>query len=235
LMLFTAHQFWPLFFFVVPAGIWCANNRSRLEPRFEIARLSGLLAFIWFLSLGYVLIVLWLDPRYFTITVYGAVLVVALWLRAPSTQRASFALIALLAAGNVSMIYLDNKELTFGERALVGLARAHDEPIYTDSNTLRGAGLLLEHAAPGHQVIAGSAPAGGLFFYNPRPAHILYHQETIEPQSKWTLVQRIMETPKLSARILRTSGLESVLPPVLIQKLDPPLHQCYLYRLPSAQ
>jgi len=54
-MLFTAHQFGPLFFFVVPAGLWLWKNRGRPEWQFEIARLSGLLGLIWFLTLSYVL------------------------------------------------------------------------------------------------------------------------------------------------------------------------------------
>jgi hypothetical protein len=54
LMLFTAHQFGPLFFLVIPAGIWLWKNCRRQEPQFEIARLWGLLGLIWFLTLSYV-------------------------------------------------------------------------------------------------------------------------------------------------------------------------------------
>src|ERR1700737_2220578 len=120
LMLFTAHQFGPLFFFAVPAGFWLWKNRGKQEPQFEIARLSGLLGLIWFLTLSYVLLVLFVDPRYFTVTIYAAVLVVALWLQTLSLHRVSFGLIVLfLSVGDLLMIYLDNKGLIFGEKTLV--------------------------------------------------------------------------------------------------------------------
>ena len=235
LMLFTAHQFGPLFFFMVPAGLWLWKNRGRRVPQFEIAQLSGVLGLIWFLALSYLLVVLWLEPRYLTVTVYSAVLVVALWLRTPSLQRISLGLIALLSLGDLSMIYLDNKGLMFGEKTLVALARVSDEPIYTDPATLGGANFLLKYTAPGHNVMAGLAPPGGLFFYNPLPTRLEFIRDSVgkfEPRSTWTLLRSVTEEPKLSARILRASGLEAVLPVGVAQKLDPPLHRCYLYRLP---
>jgi 4-amino-4-deoxy-L-arabinose transferase-like glycosyltransferase len=235
LMLFTAHQFGPLFFFAVPAGLWLWKNRGKQEPQFELARISSLLGLTWFLTLSYVLLVLFVDPRYYTVTVYAAVLVVALWLQTPSLHRLSFGLIALLSVGDLLMIYLDNKGLIFGEKALVALARASDEPIYTDPATLGGATFLLKYTAPGHKVISGMAPAGGLFFYNPLPTRLEFHRDSVgkfEPRSAWTLLRSITEEPKLSALILRASGLEAVLPVGVAQKLDPPLHRCYLYRVP---
>ena len=127
LMLFTAHQFGPLFFFVIPAALWLWKNRGRQESPFEITLLWGLLGLVWFITLSYVLIVLWVDPRYYSVTVYSGMLVVALWLRTPSLQRISFGLVALLSVGDLLMIYLDNKNLMFGEKTLVAVARAADE------------------------------------------------------------------------------------------------------------
>ena len=238
LMLFTAHTFGPIFFLVIPAGLWLWKNRATRETLFEIARLSGLLGLIWFLTLSYVLIVLYVDPRYFSVTVYSALLIVALWLRTLSLQRISFGLIALLSVGNLLMIYLDNKNLIFGEKTLVAVARASDEPIYTDPATLNGAKFLLEHTAKGHNVIAGLAPAGGLFFYNSLPGRFEFYSDSVgrfEPRATWTLLQSFNEEPKLSARILSASGLEAVLPAGVAQKLDPPLHRCSLYRLPTRE
>jgi len=48
-------------------------------------------------------------------------------------------------------------------------------------------------------------------------------------------LQSVTEEPKLSARILRASGLEAVVPVAVTQKLDPPLRRCYLCRLPQQQ
>ena len=235
LMLFTAHQLFPLFYFVVPAGLWLWKNRSRRERQFAIARLLGLLSLTWFVALSYLLIMLWLEPRYFTVVVYSSVLVVGLWLQTPSLRRISFGLIALLSAGDLLMIYLDNKNLMFGEKTLVAVAHASDEAIYTDPATLSGAKFLLEHIAMGHNVIAGLAPAAGLFFYNSSPARLEFYGDSVgrfEPRATWTLLRSFNEKPKLSARILHASGLEVVLPEGVVQKLDPPLHHCSLYRLP---
>jgi hypothetical protein len=80
------------------------------------------------------------------------------------------------------------------------------------------------------------APAGGLVFYNPLPTRLEFHRDSIgmfEPRGTWTLLRSIIEEPKLSALILRASGLEAVLPVAVAQKLDPPLHRCYLYRVPK--
>jgi 4-amino-4-deoxy-L-arabinose transferase-like glycosyltransferase len=236
LMLFTAHQFGPLFFFVIPAGLWLWKNRGKQEAQLEIARLLGLLGLIWFLTLSYVLIVLYLDPRYFSVTVYCAILVVTLWLRTPSLQRVWFGLVALLWVGDLSMIYLDNKGLIFGERALVAIARESDEPIYTDPATLRGARFLLEHTAPGHTVIAGMAPSGGLFFYNPLPARRELDSASLgkfKPSGTSTLLRTVVEDRKMSARVLRASGFEALLPVGVVGKLDPSPHVAYLYRLPT--
>jgi 4-amino-4-deoxy-L-arabinose transferase-like glycosyltransferase len=234
-MLFTAHQFGPLFFLAVPGGIWLWKNRSNCEPQFEMARLWGLAGLTWFIVLSYVLIVLYVEPRYYTVTVYSGVLVVAMWVRTLSLRRVAIGLIALLSVGDLLMIYLDNKSLIFGEKTLVAVARTSDEPVYTDPATLNGAKFLLEHTAVGHKVIAGLAPAGGLFFYNSSPARVELYRDSIgkfEPRATWTLVHTFNEEPKLSARILRASGLEAILPRGVIQKLDPPPHHCSLYRAP---
>lgn len=161
-------------------------------------------------------------------------MVVGLWLRALGSQRTSFALVALLAAGGLAMIYLDNKGVMFGERTLVALVRTSDEPIYTDPATLKGASFLLEHTALADRVVAGAAPAGSLFFYNPSPRRGEDNRDDVklEPRATWTLVHSITEKRKISARILQASGLEAVLPVGVVQKLDPPPHRCYLYRLP---
>ena len=52
---------------------------------------------VWFMTLSHVLVVLYVDPRYYSVTVYSGVLVVALWLRTLSLRRISFGLIALLS------------------------------------------------------------------------------------------------------------------------------------------
>ena len=77
------------------------------------------------------------------------------------------------------MIYLDNKSLNFGEKTLVAVARASDEPIYTDPATLNGAKFLLKHTAAGHKVVADLAPAGGLFCYNSSPTRLEFHRDSI--------------------------------------------------------
>jgi len=238
LMLFTAHTFGLIFFLVIPAGLWLWKNRGLRETQFEIARLWGFLGLIWLLTLSYVLIVLYVDPRYFSVTVYCALLIVALWLRTLRLQRISFGLIALLSVGDLLMIYLDNKNLIFGEKTLVAVARASDEPVYTDPATLNGAKFLLKHTAAGHEVLAGLARPGGLFFYNSSPTRLEFYRDSVgrfEPRATWTLLRSFDEEPKLSARILRASGLEFVLPAGVAQKLDPPLHHCSLYRLPPSE
>jgi 4-amino-4-deoxy-L-arabinose transferase-like glycosyltransferase len=238
LMLVTAHEFGPLFFLVVPAGLWLWKNHRRHEPQFQIGLLWGLAGLIWFMTLSYVLVmlnILYPDPRYYNVTVYSGELIVAFWLRAVGRQRISIGLIALLSAGDLLMIYLDNKNVIFGEKTLVTVARASDEPIYTDPATLNGAKFLLKHTSMGHNVIAGLGPAGALFFYNSSPTRFEFYRgsiEKFEPRATWTLLQSFDEQRKLSARILRASGLEAVLPAGVARKLDPPLHHCFLYRLP---
>ena len=120
----------------------------------------------------------------------------------------------------------------------MALACYSDEPIYTDPATLYGAGFLLKYAAPGRTVLAGFAPPGGLFYYNPSPARLEVNPdgaEKFEPRGTWTLLRSVTENPKLSARILRASRLAAILPAGITRKLDPPLHHSYLYRLPARE
>jgi 4-amino-4-deoxy-L-arabinose transferase-like glycosyltransferase len=236
LMILANRSFGPLFWVAIPAAVFVLKSAD-LPPRArELAKLSVLLAVTWFLVLSYALYWLWDVPRYQTVPVVMAAIIIGLWLRYviwPFRPRVALLVLASLLLLNAALISLANKEPLFGERALTLLALASSDTLHTDPSTLEGAEFLLEVAHVRDRVTSNPPKGGDLYVYNSRPYRRRPHLSgPLVPGDDWIAQKTIDEEPKLVARALDFSGLIHMLPRAVANKLAPPLRQVIIYRLP---
>lgn len=238
LVVFLTHEFGLLNFLAVPAAAWLSFSRA-ISPRLrDLARLLSALAVIWFTIISYAFgDLLWNQPRYQSVPAYCAVVLLALWITQIGSVRGpklSLAAMVLLMITNVLLTDADNKDLLFGERSLVSVSLETREPIYTDSATRGSADFLLRAAGSVERVFAGPPIAGSLFFYNPTPRRPSKGNDPrVQPADSWRLIVRFTEKRKVTATLLRGSGLADHLPLIVQRKIDPPQREVMLYRLQS--
>jgi hypothetical protein len=132
------------------------------------------------------------------------------------------------------LIYIDNKDIMFGERALAAFAQQSHELIYTTPWTHNAALFLLQQKNLADSVVASPPLSGALFFHDAEPRRPPSSNESARytPRNDWIIVRSFDERPKITAELLRTSGIEPMLPAGIVAKLDPPLHRANLYRVP---
>ena len=229
-------SFGPLFWVAIPAAVFLLKSTNLPNRARELANLSILLAVTWFLVLSYALYWLWDVPRYQTVPVVMAAIIIGLWLRYviwPSRPRVAFLVLASLMLLNATLISLANKEPLFGERALTSLALSSSETLHTDPSTLEGAEFLLEVAQVRDRITSIPPKGGELYVYNSRPYRRRPHLSgPLDPKDGWTALKILEEEPKLVTSVLRFSGLIHALPQGIANKLSPPLRKVILYRLP---
>lgn len=236
-VLFASPAIGLLPWFGVPAGACVAWSEFKAGTR-GAGWLFALLALFWFAAVSFVMLSLWLLPRYQIVAVAAlavpSALVLAGWVERGHGMRAAAVLLPVLAGGLVLAAAADGG-LMFGERALAALMRGVDEPVRTDPATLRGAGWLLETAGAGGRVSAGLPVPGGLFFVNHAPRRRLpddWPVRDVPPGS--TVVASFVQEPGAVARVAARLGLARVLPPALWRKIQPPPRRAEMVRMPAA-
>jgi 4-amino-4-deoxy-L-arabinose transferase-like glycosyltransferase len=233
LMLFASHEFGLIFFLAVPAVLWLLST-ALPTSQLDAGRRLGLLGGLWFLTVSYLLLPLPVIPRYYSVTAYCYVVLATLWLHSLKLRNIALSLIVLLVASDLFLIYIDNKDIMFGERALVAFAQESHEVTYTTPWTRDAALFLLQQKKLEDSVVAGPPPSGALFFYDFEPRRSPSSKELARyaPRNDWIIVRSFDERPKITAELLRASGIEPMLPAGIVAKLDPPLHRANLYRVP---
>jgi hypothetical protein len=229
LLVLLLNQEFALFFFVaIPAGLQLCFGRGAAEPARRLGRFWGGFALLWFVAVGFNPMLVNV-PRYFSVTVYGAAIVTALWLAELARLRlrsAAAALLALLLLGNLLGVYLENRDPLFGLRRLVDAAAAARETVYTDPETKRRASFLLARAGVAERVSAAPPPRGALYLHDPKRAGT-----ERAPRASWRAVQRWDRGRKHSGRLAQWLGLDRWLPAAIFAKLDHPNPPVVLYRV----
>jgi hypothetical protein len=242
LMFFFKHEFGLLGFAAVPALWWaCVAGRGDRSVPVATARLVAGLGLVWFLFVAIQLRHLILLPRYYMVTAYCLLVVVAIWValevwpRRPTTALAAAALFVL---ANLAAIYGDNKNPRFGERALVEYLGVSSGLVYTDPLTAHDSEWYCRWAkADCSRIKAGPPVPNQAYFYNPkhadgpnrfvRPEQVSLYQ----PDSRWKEIWRKDEARKLAGRAIQELGLTRFLPSRIVSKLDRPNPSVRVFRV----
>lgn len=243
-MLLMKHEFSLIGISSLPALWWvCLTSRAEHSTALRSARIFAALAGCWIVFAAIVLRDMILGPRYYMMAAYALFIVVAVWahchLRLNRPRLLSAGLLAFFAI-NLAAIYLDNKNPRFGERALVDLVQASTEVIYTDPLTEDDIYWFCRWTkAPCERVKAGPAPAGALFYANPKntagPNRFVNAEQlkALQPQPSWQLVRRLDEERKWLGIGLERLHLLERLPQGLARRMDRPNPSTSLYRIPA--
>lgn len=239
LALLLNQEFALLFYFALPAGVWMSFGTRVPEPVRDIARSFGGLGLVWFFSVALSPFLRPL-PRYFSVSAYAAVIVIAAWVVSvlrPRSLRLCASVVAVLVLSNLLGVYVDNRDFLFGARALVRAAAAASETVYTDPETAQAATFLLAEAELSGRVAGAPPPPGSLYFHDPkRVAHGVggsFDPALYTPRDTWTTVLRVDPGRKLGGRIAEWLGLDRLIPDSIFAKLDHPNLPVALYRVAS--
>lgn len=213
----------------VPAAIALARRPGAGPARSAALHFAGLAA-AWFVVLSYVMLFVWIIPRYQTVTMVALCVPLAIWLanrfeagRLRAGARLLPAAILLTVVGSgVALSLLANRELMFGERGLVAFARIAPGPIRTDPATLRGADWLLRAEGLRDRVSAGPCAPGGLCYINPLPRRSLpadWVSPTVPPGA--TVLLETVRRPSALGALLDRTGVLALMPGIVGTKLAP--------------
>ena len=234
-MLFASPAIGLLPWFAVPAGAYLAWSPPPGEAS-KATRLFVLLAACWFAVLSFVLLSLWLIPRYQIVTLCAlavpAAILLADWLNRGHRLRVAAVLLPILGGG-LALTAASDHGLMFGERSLAAFMRQQNEPVRTDPATLRGARWLLENEAADSRVSAGLPTQGGLYFVNHTPRRQLPADWPVrDDPAGSTVVASFVEPPGRIASVAAAMGFDRVLPPALWKKLHPAPRRAEMVRMP---
>ncbi len=237
LAVFANQQMGLLPWVAVPAAIAIARRPVLGRRRSAANHFSGL-ALVWFLLLSYAFTFMWIIPRYQTVAMVALCVPLAIWLAeriGSGAWRLPALLLLAIAGSGAALAMIADRELLFGERGLVAFARtAPPGEIRTDPATLRGAEWLLEVEGLRDRVVAGPCEPGGLCYANPRPRRPLPADWTRQqPPPGATILLEVPRQTGVLAQILAKTGLLSIMPGAVRNKLDPAPVIALGFRMPG--
>ncbi len=239
--LLANQEFGLTFWLAAPAAVWLWRTRSMPADQRRLLWLLTGLGVVWWAFVSLSFSVLYVVPRYYAVSTWVAVILVACWLRSLyASGRPRLAVLASVAmvAGNLAGVYVENKNPLFAERHLVEIAAHTREPIYTDPMTLTRARLLLEFAGSSNQVRSEPAPPGSLFYANPKNIErcrrstpkCRWRWEDYLPRNGWSEVERVEPERRLAGLVLAVIGVDRLLPREIFERIDRPNPGAVLYR-----
>ena len=240
LNLLVSQKYGLLFWLLVPAAV--AAWRRRSEPAGRTLALVAAYCLISFLFVA-ANPKLYLVPRYFIITAWGAMLVVAWWLdRLWNEHRRGLAAALGGAALFVSGLALsvENTDPRFVEKQLVRWVAAHPgQPVHTDIETRTRAEYFFRFAGlPIGPVLAEAPPAGALFFYSRERVEQCAATvrcrgvaAAFRPAANWREQQRIEGPRRPIAALAGWLGAARVLPPDVARRIEAPVGSVTVYRI----
>jgi 4-amino-4-deoxy-L-arabinose transferase-like glycosyltransferase len=239
--LLANQEFGLIFWLAVPAALWVWRSRSVPPDQRHLLRLLTGLGLVWMAFVSLNLTVLYVVPRYYAVSTWAAVILVACWLRAlhvSGRPRLAALAAAGVIAGNLAGVYVENKNPLFAERHLVEIAAHTREPIYTDPMTLTRARLLLEFGGSSNRVRSEPVPPGALFYANPKNIErcrrstpkCRWRWEDYLPRNGWIEVERVEPERRFAGLVLAVTGIDRLLPREIFERIDRPNPGAVLYR-----
>jgi hypothetical protein len=229
-----------LFWGYIPAAVWAWRTKEIPVSDQRLLRLLIGLGLFWmaFVSLNESL--LYVVPRYYAPFSWTAVIVVAYWLKQflfVRRPRLAFLAGIALVAMNLLCVYVENKNPLFAERALVEYVSRHPGIVYTDPMTATRAMLLLKFRGSSDRVSAAMPPPGAVFYYNMKNItrcknnrdKCKWSWEQYIPKDGWIKLERIEPKEKVSGILLRSVGLDTIIPKEIFARLDRPNSGSIIY------
>lgn len=242
--LLVNQEFGLLFWAYVPAAIWtCRTKTIPIEHRCILRLINGL-GLVWMAFVSFNASVLYIVPRYYSVSTWAAVIVVIYWLRHFLYLRwRKTAVITgfILMIVNLLCVYVENKNPLFVERALVEHVLEHRNTVYTDPMTMTRAKLLLEFKGVSDHVLSSPARPGVLFYANLNniercrrlESKCKWRWDDYVPKANWMEQARIKPDRKLSGRMLSLFGFDKFIPKEIFDRLDRPNSGGIFYLVPS--
>ena len=241
LALFVSQKYGLLYYIAIPAAFWIWFTK-RAEPlkRPAILLAAGLMAtWILFISLSFP--ILYLAPRYHTVSAWAAVLITAYACQIAYRAKVRFlpiaGIVALVAVNGLSF-YLENTTPRFAEYALVHYVKEHPGEVLTDPNTARRASVLLDFAGLTQRVQTRPATHGDVVVYSPLNVEFCsysrcnFDAKLYQQKSSWIEIDRIEPRPRRIGALLRMLGLDKYIPAQIMMKIEVPVPGIVIYRLP---
>jgi 4-amino-4-deoxy-L-arabinose transferase-like glycosyltransferase len=240
LMLFVSQKYGLLFYFAIPTAAW-ACLRGTIPQEHSAIKLLAILALSWILFISLSFPILYLVPRYFIVSAWAGVIVMAYACWRAYLAKAylrSLVIIAALLVVNGLSLYLENTDPRFAEHALVRYLAAHPGTIHTDPDTANRADLLLQFAGMSGRVSSEPPQAGDIVAYSPLNldhcwiASCKFDMTLYGNKSGWIELEKIAPKPRRLGAMLRAVKADKVVPPQIIQKIEAPVPGIVIYRVP---
>lgn len=244
LMFFTHHDFGLLGYAALPALWWCfVTSKGDQSVSLKTARLFSVFALIWFLFSALLLRHSILITRYYMVTCYLLFIVTALWIVIgvwPNRKKLAIFVSSLLVVGNLISIYLDNKEIRFGERSLIAFLAESNGPIHVDPTTARRARLYCKWSGQDCTRLKSDPPTSGLYFYIPSNSSIgvpatVKELQRYQPDPTWPVIWQRTAKDKPLTTVARLFQIEKWLPSSIYNKIAGSGTYVKVYKIPDRQ
>jgi 4-amino-4-deoxy-L-arabinose transferase-like glycosyltransferase len=244
LVMLLNQEFGLLFWLAIPLMIW-ANIRAPFDAKTNrLVRLLSVLALTWFLCGALAWKLLPLNPRYFMIPAYAAIMVMAICLvhfwQWGARKTVAAALLGVVGL-NVACVYIENKSPLWGEFELARLLRENpNETIHVDPQTYRRIALYLKWNGLLDRVVNRAPEPGSLYLFNPvrvdKPSFLITPEQlpSFQPQPDWSVKARAEPSRRLAGVVLEAIGLKRFVPGGIYSKLDRVHPGITLYSVPAA-
>ena len=225
LMWFTGHYFALLGWIGLPLAVWLFWRGGLAGKARQAAIIFATVGASWTVAASALWTQLPLTPRYFLLPTLCVSILAALALRQLALRarhRLALALFALLLAGNLVALALDNRNYRYSEWALAELAATTPGVLHADAEIHARAELLLAWRGVDARVVDTPPQAGELYVYDPTT-------HGPQPAPSWTLLRRQTPPASWAQRVL--APLAGRLPASVWDKLGPRHPSVALYRV----
>jgi len=232
LPIFTRVDFAALFFFAVPALGWLYAKRRQTGRAMTTARMALCLAAVWMVFIAFALRNVGLQPRYYSVLAFSAIVILSTWLGYSMwwrDRRRAIAILALVLSGNLLALYVANKSPMPGPHALVSYLSSSDVPVLViDPELANRSLLLLQWAGHTARVKTTTPMPGDLVFHDEWSFNRLWsplsdktRKPEFTPRPGWTEVWRQDADNNVIAFLMQQGRLDKIIPkPIYARVVD---------------
>lgn len=231
IMFFTNHYFGLLGFLLIPVFYWgIEKDQYKYSHQLGLVRLLLLLGLVWFFVAAIELRNAKLMPRYYIVPAYTFFVSAMIWCFVkvyPVNKKAVYFGCFIFAIVNFGMIFLENKNPRFGERALVDYMKISTGLIYTDPLTADKSWFFCKaESVDCSRIISNPPTIGSVFFYNPinsGSSNRLVAPDKVglyQVGDQWEVLWKKQPPRKTISTILEKVGLLNLLPKMLLSKIE---------------